>query len=591
MRFHMAASKEQMRMAEELLFSGEPKTSFVKRLYFGLFDAHRVFPFPEQAADERKATDEFVARVKAFAQEKIDPTWIDQHSTIPPEVVQGLIDLGVMGMIIPKEYGGLGLSYRTYCRTIETLARRCSSTALFVSVHQSIGLKALLLFGTKEQCQRWLPEMASGKKLSAFSLTEPEAGSDAAGIRTRAVFDAAKNIYRITGQKQWTTNGSIAGILTVMAKTEVDTPEGKREKITAFLVTPDMPGFRVTVAALEKVGMRGTTTSNLAFDNMEVPAGNVLGKIGAGLRIALTVLDYGRTTFGASCTGTAKEVLERATEHARTRHQFNRPLASFSLVKRKIATMASLVYAMDAVTQMTAGMIDRGEEDIMLETAVVKVFSSEALWTIIYEGMQIYGGRSFFPDLPLERMMRDSRLNQIGEGSNEVLRAFIGVVGMRDVGKQLQELQGALQHPLSSARKITGLGRGILRRITSTPAVPVQSSELAEEAERLGQATHRFGNIILRLLARHREEIVEEQLVLDRVATIVIALYTVTAVLSKLDLELSRGAGNDLAVGRLYCEEAFAAIDRAAEGLFRNNDRHVEAVSDRLTRISDSKKA
>jgi len=587
----MAASEEQMQMAEELLFSGEPKTSFVKRLYFGLFDAHRVFPFPEPNAEEKKRADDIVARVRTFAEEHIDPSWIDRNATIPPEVIQGLTRLGVMGLIIPKEYGGLGLSYRTYCQTIETLARRCSSTALFVSVHQSIGLKALLLFGTPEQCRRWLPDMASAKKLSAFSLTEPEAGSDAAGIKTRAIFDPVKNIYRITGQKQWTTNGSIAGILTVMAKTEIDTPKGRQDKITAFLVTPDMPGFRVSVAALEKVGMRGTTTSNLAFDNMEVPAENVLGKLGAGLKIALTVLDYGRTTFGASCTGTAKEVLKRATEHARTRHQFDRPLAGFSLVKRKIATMASLTYAMDAVTQLTASMIDRGDEDIMLETAVVKVFSSEALWTIIYEGMQIFGGRSFFPDQPFERMMRDARLNTIGEGSNEVLRAFIGIVGMRDVGKQLEELQKALRHPLQEAIRIAGLGRGILRRVATTPAIHVRSAELSTEAEHLGHVTHRLGNSILRLLARHREDIVEQQMILDRVATIVIAIYTMTAVLSKLDAELAH-AGNrsqtladDLAAGKLYCQEAFATIDRAFGSLFQNNDKNVEAVSDNRSGI------
>jgi alkylation response protein AidB-like acyl-CoA dehydrogenase len=431
--------------------------------------------------------------------------------------------------------------------------------------------------------------MASAKKLSAFSLTEPEAGSDAAGLKTRAVYDPVKKVYRITGQKQWTTNGSLAGILTVMAKTEIDTPEGKRDKITAFLVTPDMPGFRVTAPALEKLGMRGTATSNLAFDNMEVPAANILGKLGAGLKIALTVLDYGRTTFGASCTGTAKEVLQRATEHARTRHQFNRPLASFSLVKKKIALMAAYTYAMDAATQMTAGMIDRGEEDIMLETAIVKVFASEALWTIIYEGMQIFGGRSFFPDQPFERMMRDARLNTIGEGSNEVLRAFIGVVGMRDVGKQLEELQKALRHPLQEVIKIAGLSRGIIRRIAVTPSVSVRSPELAEEAVRLGETTHRFGNSIIRLLARHREEIVEEQMILDRVATIAITLFTTAAVLSKLDAGLQNDPGSmerDLAVGKLYCREAFGSADAAFARLFRNDDAGIGAVSDALTGLA-----
>jgi hypothetical protein len=205
--------------------------------------------------------------------------------------------------------------------------------------------------------------------------------------------------------------------------------------------------------------------------------------------------------------------------------------------------------------------------------------------------MQIFGGRSFFPDQPFERMMRDARLNTIGEGSNEVLRAFIGVVGMRDVGKQLEELLKALRHPMQHAVRIAGLSRGILRRVTMTPSIAVRSPSLAEESERLGHAVHRFGNSIIRLLARHREEIVEQQLALDRVATAAISLYTITAVLSKLDSELDGSGAQDkdladnLCAGKLYCEEAFASFDQALDSLFKNNDRTVEAVSDRRTGI------
>ncbi|MBV9463644.1 MAG: acyl-CoA dehydrogenase family protein, partial [Verrucomicrobiae bacterium] len=415
-------NQEQMQMAEELLFSGPPKTSFAKRLAFGTFDARRVFPYPEAKLEERGRRQELLGRLEKFLQQRVDPDWIDRHATIPHEVIQGLADLGILGMTIPPEFGGGGYNYSSYCKVIETIARRCASTALLVAVHQSIGLKALSLFGTTEQQKRWLPVMAKGEKLGAFSLTEPEAGSDAANVQTRAVYDPDKKVYRITGQKQWTTNGSIAGVLTVMARTTVETPKGPKDRITAFLVTPDMPGFQVTARALEKVGMRGSTTSNLRFDNMEVPAANVLGELGAGLKIALTVLDYGRTTFGASCTGVAKELLERAMAHAKSRRQFDRALASFPLVKKKIATMAAFTFAMEASTYLTAGLIDRHEDDIMLETAIVKVFASEALWNIVYESMQILGGRSFFTDAPFERAMRDARLNTIGEGSNEVLR-------------------------------------------------------------------------------------------------------------------------------------------------------------------------
>ncbi len=590
----MAVSEQQMKMAEELLFSGKPTTSFAKLLYFGIFDSHRIFPYPQVSPEEKQRVDGFLRKLKAFADEHLDPAWIDRNATIPRPVIDGLGKLGLLGLTIPKEYGGLEFTQYGYCKAEELIARRCGSTALFINAHQSIGLKALLLFGTKEQREYWLPPLARGEFLAAFSLTESTAGSDAAGIKTRAVFDPVKNVYRITGQKQWTTNGSIAKMLTVMAKMEVDTPTGKQDKITAFIVTPDMPGFKVTVAALEKLGMRGTATTNLAYENVEVPAKNILGPIGGGLKVALTVLDYGRTTFGATCTGAAKELLELTIKHASTRYQFDRPLAGFALVKKKIATMASLVYAMDAATYLTAGLIDRGEEDIMLETAILKVFTSDSLWSILYDSMQILGGRSFFTDAPYERMMRDARLNTIGEGSNEVLRAFIGAVGLRDVGKQLEAIAGILHNPRTGFQNLTRFGRHHLNLLFRAPLIPIQSKEIALEGHQLGRAIRRLGMVIPWLLAKHRENIIEQQIILDRLATITIAIYTATAVLSKLDSDLiqtgekSCNMANDLVVGKFYCHEAFTTIDRCLDSLFQNYDATVEAVSDQLTGYKES---
>jgi alkylation response protein AidB-like acyl-CoA dehydrogenase len=575
--------EQQRRLAEELLFTGEHKPSFAKMLYFGLLDTSRVFPYPQIASQEKKISDEFVEKVKQFAKTQINPDEIDRNSNIPESVIRGLGDLGLLGMTIPKEYGGLGMSQYAYCRAMEELSKRCSSTALFVNAHQSVGLKALLLFGTEEQRKRWLEPVAKGKELAAFSLTEPNAGSDAAGIETRAVFIPEKNCYRINGKKQWTTNGSIAKILTVMARTEVDTPRGKEDKITAFLVTPDMPGFEVTSAALEKVGMRGSVTSNLAFHDLEVPAENILGPMGGGLRVCLTVLDYGRTTFGATCTGTAKVLLEKAIYHAKNRYQFKKPLASFPLVKKKLATIACLVYAMDATTYLTAGLLDSGEKDIMLEASILKVFASESLWKIIYETMQIFGGRSFFTDEPLERMMRDGRLNMIGEGANEVLRAFIGVVGMRDVGVQLKEVLDALKNPMGEFDTLKRFAKTFLYKLHA-PTVPVRSSVLQPEAKRLGSAIRKFGFSVAKLLAMYREDILEQQLLLDRIATSAISIYTTTAVLSKLDSELTaKTAGpNDVPIAKLYCQQSLDMLNRSLNSLSSNRDKDIEKVSDLL---------
>lgn len=587
----MQMDAQQRKLAEELLFTGVKSPSFAKQLFFGCFDAKKVLPYPTVDAAEQQRTNALIEKVWKFAEEKIDPDWIDRHATIPDSVINGLSKLGVLGVTIPVEYGGLGMSQYAYCRIAETLSKRCASTALFVNAHQSVGLKALQLFGSPEQQGRWLRPLAKGEQLAAFSLTEPNAGSDASGVETRAVFDPERNIYRINGRKQWTTNGGVANVLTVMAQTEIETPQGRQDKITAFLVTPDMPGFAVTATALEKVGMRGTKTSNLAFRDMPVPAGNVLGPIGGGLRVCLTVLDYGRTTFGATCTGAAKVLLARAIEHARTRYQFKRPIGSFALIKQKIATISALTYAMDATTYLTAGLVDAGFEDFMLEAAMLKVFSSDSLWQIVYETMQIFGGRSFFTDEPFERMMRDARLNMIGEGANEVMRAFIGAVGLRDVGMELKTLRDGLYNPLTAVISLWKFGKKGFQQC-QVVRIPIQSSLLRTETEQLQQAIRRFGFAATRALARHGEEILEKQLVLDRLATSAMAIYTTTAVLGKLDRDLAlvngnpKALGNDVAIGKLYCSRAMTTLNQSLNSLFDPNDAQIENVSDQITGIN-----
>jgi alkylation response protein AidB-like acyl-CoA dehydrogenase len=576
--------EQQKRMAEELLFSGKKLPSFAKQLYFGIFDASQVFPFPKVSFDENAATDALLKNLSIFIKENIDPKAIDRDAKIPDVVLRGLGKLGILGMTIPKEYGGLGLSQYAYCKVEEMLSYTCASTALFVNAHQSLGLKALLLFGTEEQKKKWLPSLARGEQFAAFSLTEINAGSDAAGIETRAVFDQEKNVYRITGKKQWTTNGSIASVLTVMAKTKI----GDVDKITAFLVTPDMEGFKVIDESLEKVGMRGSWTSNLEFKDVHVPLSHVLGPVGGGLKVCLTVLDFGRTTFGATCTGAAKFSVEKAIYHAKTRYQFKRPLASFALVKKKIALISALKYAMEATTYLTAGFVDSKTEDFMLESAILKVFASDSLWKIIYETMQIYGGRSFFTDAPFERMMRDARLNMIGEGANEVMRAFIGLVGMRDVGMHLKEVLDSLKDPFKKLNFLSSFAANLVTRI-KTPEIPVESTHLKVEAKELGKAIRRFGFSVMKILAKHGEDIFERQLSLDRIATSAIAIYTATSVLSKLTSDLksvnddATQLGNDVNTGKYYVRYALSKLDKQLNALMTNDDEMIELLSDQIT--------
>jgi alkylation response protein AidB-like acyl-CoA dehydrogenase len=578
----------QRRLAEELLFSGEKKPSFAKILFLGISDSPRVFPFPSPSSDIKTQTDTLIQNLKDFSDKEIDPDKIDREANIPTKVIQGLGKLGLLGLTIPKEFGGQGLPQYTYCKATELIGGVCGSTALFVNAHQSIGLKALVLFGTPGQKKKWLPRLSSGEQLAAFALTEPNAGSDASGIETRADYNPQTKTYTINGKKQWITNGGIAGVLTVMAKMSMETPNGIQEKITAFLVTPDMPGFKIKEASLEKVGMRGSKTSILEFENLEVPEENVLGPVGGGLKVCLTVLDYGRTTFGATCTGAAKYLFEKALSHAKHRFQFKRSLASFPLVKKKLALMSATIYAMESATYLTAGLLDRGEEDIMLEAAMLKVFNSESLWKILYDTMQIYGGRSFFTDHPFERMMRDARLNMIGEGSNEVLQAFIGLVGLRDVGIQFKGVWDELQNPFSGMNKTFAYIRSLWVK-DRLSKIPIQSSALKSEAEQLVSSIRQFGNLVTKVLAKHKEDVIEKQLILDRLARISTFLYVMSATLSRLDSELvqNKVKENDSTCrsAKLFFYHSLDKINLLSRSMFDNRDDLIESLSDQLTGV------
>src|SRR5438477_906391 len=432
-----AQRQKEIQQAEELLFAGPQALGFVKGLFQGHFVSDWVMPYPRIAAGKQVELDKTLKELREFLGAKLDPVAIDRNADIPREVIDGLGRVGVLGMTAPAEYGGRGFTQMANCKVLEEIGRRCASTSVFVNAHHSIGIRALLLFGTHEQKQKWLPKLVNGEQLGAFALTEREAGSDAANVQmtARPTEDGAHFI--LIGEKRYITNAAIPHVLTVKARTPV--PGSNKTVITAFLVTPDMPGFEILEARMPKMGIRGTATGRFALREVKVPKENILGPMGKGLKVALTVLDFGRTTFGACCTGAAKTCLEMAIEHANTRKQFNKTLGEFDLVKKKIGRIAAGVYAMEAMTTITASLIDRGLEDYMIETAMLKVFTTERLWAIINDAFQIYGGCAYFVDLPLERMLRDARINQIGEGSNEVLTSFIALVGMRGPGMEFRE--------------------------------------------------------------------------------------------------------------------------------------------------------
>src|SRR4051794_19526157 len=319
---------------------------------------------------------------------------------------------------------------------------------------------------------------------------------------------------------------------------------------------------------MKKWGFRGTATARLAFRNMPVPAENILGSLGKGLRLALTVLDFGRTTFGASCTGAAKACVRAAIEHANRRVQFKETLGEFELIKKKIAFMAANAFAMEATTAQCAAFIDRGSDDYMLETAMLKVWSTDALWTIVNDTLQIYGGQGYFSHDPYERWMRDARINTIGEGANEVLKAFIAVVGMRGVGEHLRGVLGALKSPLSQLGTLWRFGQKQVAARFTTPEIPVRSPDLHSESSRLAHRVRDFGLAVQQTLAHFRkkalhdkngtqdeelkimEVVLRSQLMQERLSDAACDLYAASCTLSRLDHLLTSANGDRAALER-----------------------------------------
>jgi alkylation response protein AidB-like acyl-CoA dehydrogenase len=381
----------------------------------------------------------------------------------------------------------------------------------------------------------------------------------------------------LNGQKRYITNASIAQVLTVMARTPVPGKPGK-DAITAFLVTPDMPGFEMIEPRMEKLGIRGTATGRFACNNVRVPKENILGKLGKGLRVALTVLDFGRTTFGACCTGSAKTCLRLAVQHANTRRQFNKTLGDLDLVKKKIGRMAADVYAMEAMTSITASLIDRGLEDYMVETAMLKVFTTERLWEAVMDAFQINGGSAYFTDKPLERMLRDARINQIGEGANDVLRAFICVVGMKPVGEYLKGVLDALYKPVKERSTVWKFLRSQVETRLHTPEIPVASASLRKEAQALGKLVRDFGLAVQAVLRRHREAIAERQYIQERIADAACDLYAMSCSLSRLDLLMGTGngvptnVGREVTAGRYFLHLANRRIRQHLAAFWDNDD-------------------
>ena len=563
--------------------AAESLSSPVKALFGGEILEEVLFPFPEPEPEEKETVTAFVETLRAFARDRIDGARFDREKTIAPDVRRGLADLGLFGIAVPEEYGGYGFSSSAYCRVMEEVGRIDASLGILVGGHQSIGLKALLLYGTAEQKTRWLPRLASGEQLAAFALTEPEAGSDAASIRTTARYDGAADAFVLDGSKHWISNGGIADFFTVFAKDVALEASDEHRRITAFAVTRDLPGLEIGPEE-KKLGLKGSSTVPIHFRELLLPATHVLGPRGAGFKIAVEVLNTGRTSLGAGCLGGSKAMIREAARHATERRQFGTRVADFEMIRAKFARMVVDTYALESLVYMTAGLVDRGLADYALEGATCKVFGTESVWATINDALQIAGGNGFMEEYPYERALRDSRVNMIFEGTNEILRVLVALSGLRDIGSDLEEVGRALKTPLTNlgilsdyvGRKI----RGYVVRDRLDSVVP----ELAAEADLVTRYTRSFAAAAETFLGRFGKNVLEREHQQARLANVAVDLYASLAVLSRASSAARRPepekSTSQLSLARAFIQAAKYRIVGELKEMEKNRDRERSSVRD-----------
>ena len=415
--------------------------SFAKALFLGEIHEDLVFPFPKPDEEEQDRIRALVAQAREF-KAGYDPRAAEEARWIGDDTIAELGERGLLGLYVPTQYGGQGLTQTGYCRVSEEFAQIDATLSVIMGVHQSIGMKGIVLFGTDEQKERFLPDLASGRKLAAFALTEPEAGSDAYHLRSRAVRQADGS-WLLNGEKRYIGNGSKAGVLVTFARTDDDGH-------IALILEPDMKGFEVG-ERFDTMGLRANDLRRLYFHDVRVPAENVLGEPGEGFRVAMQILNNGRIGLGTGSVGGAKKLLDMAIDHVKERRQFGRPLADFELVQDKIGWMVSYLFGLESMCYLTCGLVDAGVPDYSLESAICKVSGTEFLWYAANRALQLAGGEGYMRDRPYEKVLRDTRIYPIFEGANDVMRAFIALGGFKPVGEKLGGLSEIeLSDPIGS---------------------------------------------------------------------------------------------------------------------------------------------
>src|SRR5881409_1611410 len=583
--------REALELAEAARDPLEDRGSFASNLFIGRYDFDRIYPYPAQSAEDRAAGKDFLQKLESYLREHVDPDEIDRTGEIPPENFKGLAEIGAFGIKVPKKYGGLGLSQCNYGRAAVLLGSWDGNVAALVSAHQSIGVaQPLLLFGTEEQKQKYLPRVAAGE-ISAFALTETHAGSDPATLSLRAEPTPDGSEFILNGEKLWCTNGVKAGVLVVMARTPPKRVSGKeRKQITAFIVDVDSPGLRI-IYRCRFMGLRALYNAVVNFQDVRVPRENIISKEGAGLKVALTTLNTGRLTLPAACVGLSKRLLEISRKWAGERIQWGVPIGKHAAIAGKIAEMAGNVFAMEAMTFHTSSLLDRKAGDLRIETAMCKMWATETTWRTADEAMQVRGGRGYEtaqslagrgePPIAVERFLRDCRVNTIFEGSSEIMRLFIA----REALDPHLKVGGAIfnsQLPMSQRLKAVFTSGKFYAGWYPKQWLPANAGDLGKLQADLrphiryaARTSRKLARGLFHAMARFGPKLDREQLLLSRFVGIATELFAISATCSFAQYKIDHGESPDnvLSLANYFCRSARSRIDHHFAGAHRNADK------------------
>jgi len=575
------------------------KPSFAKELFLGRFDLSLISPHPRSSADSVAKGEAFLTRLKAYLQEEVDPFQIEKDAKIPEAVIKGLGELGAFGMKITEEYGGLGLSQVYYNHALELAGSWSPTLVALLSAHQSIGVpQPLKQFGTLEQKKKYLPRVAKDA-VSAFLLTEPDVGSDAARVNTMAVPTEDGSAYILNGTKLWATNGFIAELLVVMAK--VPKSEGHRGGITAFIVEADSPGV-VVEHRNAFMGLRGIENSVTSFTDVRVPAENVLAGEGKGLKIALTTLTTGRLSLPAGCAAAAKLSLKYAREWSSDRVQWGMPVGRHDAVAQKVAFIAGTTFALEAVVELSSQMADEDRTDIRIEGALAKLYTSEMAWKVVDEMIQIRGGRGYETaaslaargekPVPAEQMLRDMRINRIFEGSSEIMKLMIA----REAVDQHLAIAGDIidkNVPLGGKAK-TALKAGqfyaawlpkLAVGAGQSPRSYAEFGRLAQHLRFVERSSRKLARSTFYGMSRWQGKLEQKQHWLGRIVDIGCELFAMAASVVRAEMLAQDDPANADAVRELagiFCDQAQRRVDQLFTDLWANDDKKNYAAAQKV---------